>query len=555
MSCKVECKIRYNHVGYGVKFPKRFFVAVPAVGESACGSNMRDYAGARFVVVGESGALAFEGTLAKRGFCDYTREMVYEGDFSNVAAPGKYKIKVFLGSDEGTLCLASHEFSVSDEWFSRQLMANIKSFYFQRSGVALPVEKAGKWARPAAHLDDCIAFHAIMNREGTWNAHGGWYDAGDYGKYIVNGGVSVGTLLLACEMCPPEPTLLEEIRFELDFFLRMQDADGGVFFKVTPGHWDGFMMPVDSDVMQKRFIMGKSTSSTLNFAGALAQAHRVFQKLDPDYAARCLAASRRAYEWAVQNPDADWPHNTEGSGGYGDEHVEDEFFWARAMLYRESRDPALRAQLPGDMLLNPVQPCLSWRDTHNFGWMALALLDAPSGADADLQKNARTELERISAEIVNLHEADAYGLSIRKFVWGSNGEIANHALTLLVTYSWTRDPKLLNTAMELVHFVYGRNPVDTSFVTGSAWSSPMHPHHRICHSDGVEEPIPGLLVGGLNNDRQDLHRMAHYSSDLPGFAYTDERCSFASNETAINWNAPLTAALALIRYYSLGQNT
>ena len=119
------------------------------------------------------------------------------------------------------------------------------------------------------------------------------------------------------------------------------------------------MMPVDSDVMQKRFIMGKSTSSTLNFAGALAQAHRVFQKLDPDYAARCLAASRRAYEWAVQNPDADWPHNTEGSGGYGDEHVEDEFFWARAMLYRESRDPALRAQLPGDMLLNPVQPCLS----------------------------------------------------------------------------------------------------------------------------------------------------------------------------------------------------
>jgi endoglucanase len=99
---------------------------------------------------------------------------------------------------------------------------------------------------------------------------------------------------------------------------------------------------------------------------------------------------------------------------------------------------------------------------------------------------------------------------------------------------------------ELLNFIYGRNPVDVSFVTGSAWSSPKDPHHRLSHSDGVKDPIPGLLVGGINSDRQDMHRAPHYPGELSGYSYTDERCSFASNETAINWNAPLTAVLALL---------
>ncbi|MCQ2054963.1 MAG: glycoside hydrolase family 9 protein [Fibrobacter sp.] len=571
-----ECKIRYNHVGYGTKLPKHFLLTVP---KNTVDSALPDkITGARFVIVGESGTSAFEGELTPRSFCDYTDEFVYDGDFSALKTPGKYKIKVFCPcAESGTVCVNSNFFEISNEWLLKQLKANIKSFYYQRTGVELPVEFAGKWARPVAHLDDSIAFHAIMNREGLWNAHGGWYDAGDYGKYIVNGGVSVGSLLLACEMCAgldynfkpsfEQPVrLLDEIRFELEFFLRMQDADGGVFFKVTPGHWDGFMMPQDSDVMQKRYVMGKSTTSTLNFAGALAQAHRVFLKTgevaDKEFAARCFDASLRAYQWALANPNADWPHNTEGSGGYGDEHVADEFFWARAMLYRELRDGAentvglnisdLRNSLIGDMRSNPAEFGLSWRDTQNFGWIALALScdGCKNGEDSALGDAARAELERMSAEIVKLHQADAYGLSIRKFIWGSNGDIANHALTLLVAYRWSRNPQFLETAVELINFIYGRNPVDTSFVTGSAWSSPMHPHHRISHSDGVDEPIPGLLVGGINSDRQDMHRMPHYLGDLPGFSYTDERCSFASNETAINWNAPLTAALALICEYS-----
>ena len=584
-SCNMKIPVRYNHVGYAPDAAKIFFVN-PKELEPAC-NNVED---CFFRIVWRIQSKEFttrwegsfvEGTFEHSGVCEYTGEVLWSGDFSAVHETGVFFIQILKkgGAEKETLLFETENFEISNDWICRQLLANIKSFYYQRSGVELTPDFAGKWARPAAHLDDCIGFHPSMHREGTWNAHGGWYDAGDYGKYIVNGGVSVATLLLACELigdCECDSTLnkainamepfvtsdglkmyslKDEVHFELEFFLRMQDTDGGVFFKVTPEHWDGFVSPKDSDMLQKRMILGKSTTSTLNFAGAVAAASRVYRHRDPAFAERCLQSAVKAYKWAASRSFVDWPHNTEGSGGYGDEHAEDEFFWARAMLYRElhARGEAidgilaesLRPLLLEDMKVIPPKSGLDWRDTQNLGWIALALQDF----DKEFQLYARTTLNMAAREIIDMQSCDAYGVPMRKFIWGSNGDIANHALTLAIVKRWA--PSLGGNSLdfwcrELLNFIYGRNPVDVSFVTGSAWSSPKDPHHRLSHSDGVEEPIPGLLVGGINSDRQDMHRAPHYPGEQSGFSYTDERCSFASNETAINWNAPLTAVLALL---------
>ena len=583
-SCHMKIPVRYNHVGYTPDAAKIFFVNPQELESANEGPESYKFRIVRRLQYDDASAVwegsLVEGSFEHHGACEYTGETLWSGDFSSVSLTGIFSIQIFKRDKTGeSLLFETEPFEISNAWLYRQLLANIKSFYYQRSGVDLTPDFAGKWARPAAHLDDCIGFHPSMQREGTWNAHGGWYDAGDYGKYIVNGGVSVATLLLACELVDDsvyrnplytaihssEPFVLsdglkmyslkEEVRFELEFFLRMQDTDGGVFFKVTPERWDGFISPSDSDLLQKRLILGKSTTSTLNFAGSLAAASRVYRKSDSAFAERCLQAAVKAYNWAVSRPFVDWPHNTEGSGGYGDEHAEDEFFWARAMLYRElhARGEAidgvsaegLRPQLLEDMKVIPPKSGLDWRDTQNFGWIALALQDF----DKEFRIYARTTLNMTAREIIDLQRSDAYGVPMRKFIWGSNGDIANHALTLAIVKRWA--PSLGGTSLdfwcrELVNYIYGRNPVDVSFVTGSAWSSPKEPHHRLSHSDGVEEPIPGLLVGGINSDRQDKHRAPHYPGEQSGFSYTDERCSFASNETAINWNAPLTAVLALL---------
>lgn len=583
-SCNMKIPVRYNHVGYAPDSAKIFFVN-PKELEPDCGNVnnyffrvIRQLQYTKYAAVWEGSFV--EGTFGHSGVCEYTGEILWSGNFTDVNETGLFFIQILRkgGAEKETLLFETESFEISNDWICRQLLANIKSFYYQRSGVELPADFAGKWARPAAHLDDNIGFHPSMHREGTWNAHGGWYDAGDYGKYIVNGGVSVATLLLACELIgdceceslknkainAKEPfiapdglkmySLKEEIRFELDFFLRMQDTDGGVFFKVTPEHWDGFVSPTDSDLLQKRMILGKSTTSTLNFAGTLAAASRVYSMRDPAFAERCLQSAVKAYKWAVSRPFVDWPHNTEGSGGYGDEHAEDEFFWARAMLYRELQvrgevdgvsAESLRPLLLEDMKVIPPKSGLDWRDTQNLGWLALALQDF----DREFRLYARTTLNMTAREIVDMQNGDAYGIPVRKFIWGSNGDVANHALTLAIVKRWA--PSLGGDSLdfwcrEMLNYIYGRNPVDVSFVTGSAWSSPKDPHHRLSHSDGVEEPIPGLLVGGINSDRQDMYRAPHYPGNLSGYSYTDERCSFASNETAINWNAPLTAVLALL---------
>ncbi|SHK67212.1 glycoside hydrolase family 9 protein [Fibrobacter sp. UWEL] len=546
--------VRYNHLGYTPEASKTFFVDVNAF---PCKGS--------FSILDEQGKVVFEGSLREgsfghKGICDYSGETLWTGDFSAVKEPGSYRIMV-VGKDGSQF--KTERFEISNSWILAQAKANIKSFFYQRSGVELKAEFAGPWARPAAHLDDNIGFHPMMERDGSWNAHGGWYDAGDYGKYIVNGGISVGTLLLACQMAPDAAavnvggtfdlpySLKEETRFELEFFLRMQYLDGGVFFKVTPERWDGFISPHDSDMLQKRLVLGKSTTSTLNFAGAVAQASCVFRKDDRAFADCCLDAAIRAYGWAVENPAVGWPRNTEGSGGYGDEHYDDEFFWTRAALFcalnaagrcDDSLCGEVRKMLPADMDKNPAFFGMDWRDTQNMGWALLALQEY----DRELQQRAQWMLDGVAGEILKKQNEDAYGLSIRKFIWGSNGEIANHALTLLIVNQWKKDDVLRSASLEMMHFVYGRNPVNTCFVTGAAWSSPMHPHHRLSHSDGVEEPIPGLVVGGINADRQDGHRAPHYPSDLPGLSYTDERCSFASNEIAINWSSPLTAVLLLL---------
>ena len=552
----MNAKIHYCHPGYAPFAKKTFLVSF---------SENPSFLIVKFKILDSSSKVVFEGMAEKFRYCEYTGEILYKGDFSAVVSVGRYKIVL------ESVHIESHWFDISDGWLSRELRANIKSFYLQRSGVELPERFAGAWKRPLAHLDAALEFHPTMNRSGHWDAHGGWYDAGDYGKYIVNGGVSVATLMLACELrknaefvggsafkesFEQPASMLDEVRFELEFFLRMQDEDGGVFFKVTPYRWDGFVTPAESDASQKRYILGKSTSSTLNFAAALAQAHRVFQDADADFAAKCLMAGVRAYLWAEKNPEVDWPHNTEGSGGYGDPDLGDDFFWARAMLYRAlvetgfAGDDAadgnaakllkrIESQIPADMEAYLPTYGLQWRSTQNLAWFALATMDCK------WTEKARMAFKYTAEEILKLQNEDPYSLSIRKFIWGSNGDIANHALTLYLAYEWFGDAKYRIAAMEQIEFVYGKNPVDVSFVTGSAWSSPKFPHHRISHSDGVVEPVPGLVLGGINVDREDTHRNPHYFGNAPGLSYADEQCSFASNEVAINWSAPLTAALLL----------
>ena len=269
--------IRFNQVGYYPSALKEFVVA--------------DHEAATFVILDEEGKNAFEGTLVNKGQWEASGESVFSGDFSGVSKPGTYTIQLNTG-------LASAPFEINAGVYGPALDASIKSFYFQRASMAIEEQYGGTWQRASGHPDDFCLFHPSSGlTEGTLYSPGGWYDAGDYGKYVVNAAITVSQMLNLLEMIPeaiggdklniPEsgngiPDLLDEIRYELDWVMTMQDKDGGVFHKLTALKFGGFIMPDTYDL--DRYIIGKGTFSSLTFAAVMAQASRIYAEIDPEFA-------------------------------------------------------------------------------------------------------------------------------------------------------------------------------------------------------------------------------------------------------------------------------
>jgi endoglucanase len=134
------------------------------------------------------------------------------------------------------------------------------------------------------------------------------------------------------------------------------------------------------------------------------------------------------------------------------------------------------------------------------------------------------------------------------FVWGSNAVALNQAMMLVQAYRITHKADYLNAAQSALDYTLGRNPLGMSYVTGFGAHPALHPHHRPSEADGIAAPLPGWLVGGPNPGQQDA-KDCHvaYPSKQPALSYLDHACSYASNEVAINWNAPLVYVAAALQ--------
>ncbi len=457
--------------------------------------------------------------------------------------------------------------------------ALIKGFYYQRTAIELTPEFAGKFARAAGHPDDQVLIHnsaASANRPtGTKiKSAKGWYDAGDYNKYIVNSGISMATLFALYEdfaeynktqnLNIPEsknqlPDLLDEANWNLRWMLTMQDpADGGVYHKLTNANFDGVVMP--NDATSLRYVIMKTTSATLDFAATLAHASRIyrnFEKQCPGLADSCLNASKKAYEWAKKNPAVLYTNATQASlqdppiqtGAYEDSNIEDELLWAASELFITTGDLAYYtdANLKANYAKNITIP--NWQSVGMLGLYSLVKNADKLSANPEV----KATIEAIKADylasaknIVTKTNASAYGVpmglcSNDDFVWGSNAVAANQGIFLVKAYLLNKDESLLNAAEASLDYLLGRNATGFCFVTGFGDKPTMHPHHRPSESDGIADPVPGLLAGGPNPGQQDLvHCNGNtYPSKLAAKSYLDMHCSYASNEIAINWNAPI----------------
>ncbi|MCI6436077.1 glycoside hydrolase family 9 protein [Fibrobacter sp.] len=497
---------------------------------------------------------------------DFSGEEVQTFDISALKAPGTYRL--FRGGEYvGTPIV------VGKNVYNDLVKASLKWFYYQRSSMALAPEYAGKWARAMGHKDDKVIVYGSDKVTGgkgsgkTIKSDRGWYDAGDYGKYIVNSGITVFTLLEAYENFPKYldsltwniprefakyPEILEEVRYNLDWMLTMQDKDGGVYHKVTTLKFGGSVMPEKDDA--PRYAILKNVTATLDFAAVMAQASVVYRNIDKAYADNMLKAAEKAYAWAKKNPKAFYKQPVDVQTGnymHDGEDGKDEFRWAAAELFRATK----KKNYQDDLKANPFTPDGAWWGNVNM-LAAFRVAQDSASFDKDLVAAAK---KVVLDEANNLRAVgDTSGYHLPAFPWswnwGSNSAMANNGMVLVHAYLLTGDRSYVDGAQQCLDYLLGKNPMDITYVTGFGYRSPRNPHHRPSESDMVDDPVPGMLVGGPHLGKQDINldgteswKCPDYAAaDKPALAYIDNRCSYATNEVAINWNAPLVYLAAAL---------
>ncbi len=463
----------------------------------------------------------------------------------------------------------SYPFRIKDGIFWNTGIATLKGFYYQRVSMPLDEKYAEKWHRLAGHPDTAVFIHPSAASDqrpaGTIISSAyGWYDAGDYNKYIVNSGITMGTLLSAYEDFPkyfdllktniPEsgnsvPDILDEVLYNLRWMLTMQDPfDGGVYNKCTNANFDGMVMP--GVTKEARYVVQKGTAATLDFAAVMAQAARIFKKFSkqlPKLSDSCLNAAVKAWEWAEKNPALRYDQNeinkkfkpVINTGGYGDWNFKDEWFWAAAEMYSTTNENKY-LQIIKERIADPVS-LPAWPNVGMLGYYTLIRLNNifPKTIQAEFA-SLKDSVIRMANNYLAKSESNAFatvmGQSARDYNWGGNSNAANQGILLIRAYLLTNDRKYVNGAISNLDYILGRNATGYSFITGIGSKTPMHPHHRQSEADGIVEPVPGLLVGGPNVAMQDR---CNYLFKEIETAFVDDVCSYASNEIAINWNAPI----------------
>jgi endoglucanase len=575
--------IRIDQVGFETRGPKT--AILPSTQTTPLAWTLTD---ARGKVVA-SGQTIPVGADAASG------ERVHRIDFGSVHAVGSgYRLHV------GTA--ASHPFAIADRPFAPLAKAAMAFFYQQRSGVPiLPALVERKdLARPAGHAPDIATCFAGVDQKGVkWpgcsyklDATGGWYDAGDQGKYVVNGGVSTWTLLDLHErlaafgdanafadarLALPErgngkDDLLDEARVEVAFLLAMQipdgtklavapdagvagkaitrfetiDASGLVHTKIADENWTG-LPTAPADDHQTRFLYPPSTAATLNMVGVAAQCARIWRTIDPAFSTKCLIAARRGWAAALRHPDLLTSSDFTGSGGYGDPDVSDEFIFAAAQLYATTREPAFLDRLRKDGIFTDPGADIGWGSLKLAG--ALTLATVAGDLPADDRATLRSRITALADGFVTEATRSGYGIPFAgtNYPWGSNSTILNRAVVLGVAWQIDPKPAYRDAVVASLDYILGRNPLDRSYVTGFGTRPMQHPHHRFwAASADPRYPAPpaGVLSGGPNSAA--AKEPSQMQGCAPQTCWIDDYRAFTVNEVAINWNAPLVWTAAFL---------
>lgn len=462
-------------------------------------------------------------------------------DFSSLRTAGSYYVY------DPTNKVRSNQFDVGDNVYDNVLRASVRMYFYQRSGFAKTSQYAGRWTDGAAFTGagqdtDCRLVSDPNNAATSRNLSGGWFDAGDYNKYVNFTFTTLSDLLLAYGERPtvwtddytiPEsgngvPDLLDEAKWELDWLLRMQQSDGSLLSKVSVTGFQGSSPP--SSDKTPRYYGAASTSSTLTGAALFALAAKQYRSTGiaalQTYANTLQTASGRAWQWASANPSVVFTNAGFSSANpeVGDYDRSARQLAAAVYLFALTGDATYRSYVDANY---QNMHLLAWGYAYPFETSyqdALLYYAQTTGATASVATAIRNAFVN-SMKTNNgdnlpafLNQTDAYRayLSDNNHTWGSNQIRSNQGSMFWTMAYQNLDPTNTDNyraaAFGYVHYLHGVNPTGYAYLSNMAGYGAENSVPEMYHTwfgDGTPYdnantstygPAPGYVVGGPNKN-------------------------------------------------------
>ena len=476
-------------------------------------------------------------------------EPVCQIDFSDFKDEGSFILRVKTAAGKAVKSLP---FKVGTHLYDDIYHAALNYFYLSRCGTAISKAEGGPWAHAECHAGPALVYGTDKKIE----VNGGWHDAGDYGRYIVAASKAVMDLLLAYEANRHSEEqsdaairfdILSEVRFELEWMLKMQREDGGVYHKVSCYHFCGFINP--DEEKDELVVSPVSSTATADFAGCCAFAATFFEKSDSAFAKKLLAAALKAQEYLDTHEDEPFRNPPEiTTGGYGDWSSADERYFACASLFLQTGEELYlkkALELRESIKNVPEDPAFPWKNIwiEVFGWGMVAgygteiFLRANDKLDKKTVKLFEDSIVQGADRILERVKNASFGTGLDKVHWGSCGHVCDQAHLLLAAWDITKNDIYYEAAKKQIDYILGCNPNNICYVTGFGVNTVKYPHHR--PSAATKKTMPGMVSGGPCEGLYDACAKEKLGPlNLPPLrCFIDNYGSYSTNEIAIYWNS------------------
>lgn len=526
-----------------------------------------------FLVCKSDGTIVYQGVSGPAVYHSSTDEVESRGDFSEVTEPGIYFLSVpgNLTGDNEKVKLSprnmeqpglgeSDFFRIGEDVYKEEFLKALRFFYMQRCGYDFNEDECRGFGHRACHTHNAEIYnHDTQGGEGeSLDVSGGWHDAGDYGKYVVPAAVAVAQLLLTYEEAEkwcglyknPDDTIpcskdmpdyLREVKYELDWLLRMQRSDGKLYHKVTPKSFCSFIMPEDEK--DTLYLSPPSVTATADFAAVMAMAADIYKKYDSEYAGILERAARLSYDAAFGMELVGGFVNPQGivTGEYEDKCDKDEKYWAAAQMYKAFGDEKFYQDFVR-LAEEKIYHGYGWADVGSYG--NRAIFTCERNVSEELLDKIINEVISQGEDLLTLSGLDGYNtaLSAKEYDWGSNFMVCNRGRQLMDAYDLTKRSEFKDAAMEQIHYLLGKNPMGICYLTGCGTQSVLRPHHRpsICLGKTME----GMLSGGPCSWLADDLAKGLLKGNAPARCFIDMMGSYSTNEVTIYWNSSFVWLLA-----------